>query len=439
MASLAAHAVSSSAGAATHAHGGKPSLKAAGGDSFADLLAAADDAAAEDQTRLSAVAPGGQPAQPVADTQNDGDSDDIADVAPDVMATLPQTPITPQGRTADSSTDKADTKAEDARPAANDNDDAQQQAPLLPLPPQPVAPQAVAPKLQAQTPSQDQTVAPPAAGSPGAAPLQAAASQAADADQGADETAQAGAAAKNAPAPAGKKSDFKTALDQVKPAAAKTVAAKPAATDGAPVRDADARSDAAGDAGKAQQQADAVPAPAADHDAIQPNSPAVAAPQQPATSAGHATSAQPAAAPAAHAAPNLPHLAVEIAARSQSGAKQFDIRLDPPELGRVDVRLSIDASGKAEAHLTADQPQTLDLLQKDAPALTRALREAGLDVSQDGLNFSLRQQQQQAGQDQPQFQSGRTLRASFATPSNETATGAAATSGRALGLLDIRV
>ena len=58
----------------------------------------------------------------------------------------------------------------------------------------------------------------------------------------------------------------------------------------------------------------------------------------------------------------------------------------------MEVRLSIDATGKASAHLSADQPQTLNLLQKDAPALTRALREAGLDVSQDGLNFSLRQQ-----------------------------------------------
>ena len=94
----------------------------------------------------------------------------------------------------------------------------------------------------------------------------------------------------------------------------------------------------------------------------------------------------------AQPASNLPALAAEIVAKSQSGAKQFDIRLDPPELGRVDVRLSIDSTGKASAHLTADQPQTLTLLQNDAPALTRALREAGLDVSQDGLNFSLRQQ-----------------------------------------------
>jgi flagellar hook-length control protein FliK len=103
--------------------------------------------------------------------------------------------------------------------------------------------------------------------------------------------------------------------------------------------------------------------------------------------------------------PNVGAMAVEIAARSQAGAKQFDIRLDPPELGRVEVRLSIDATGKAQAHMTADQPQTLSLLQKDAPNLTRALRDAGLDVSQSGLNFSLKGQDHQSndgGKFQPQ-------------------------------------
>lgn len=90
-------------------------------------------------------------------------------------------------------------------------------------------------------------------------------------------------------------------------------------------------------------------------------------------------------------------LAVAIAAKSQSGTKQFDIRLDPPELGRVEVRLSIDSTGKAQASLSADQPRTLDLLKTDAPTLTRALRDAGLNVAQNGLNFSLRGQDRQNG------------------------------------------
>jgi len=98
--------------------------------------------------------------------------------------------------------------------------------------------------------------------------------------------------------------------------------------------------------------------------------------------------------------PDLNGFAVNIAARSLSGARQFEIRLDPPELGRVDIRLSIDASGKAVAHMATDQPQTLDLLRNDAPALTQALRDAGLDVSQNGLNFSLRGQDRQSGDNQ---------------------------------------
>jgi flagellar hook-length control protein FliK len=143
----------------------------------------------------------------------------------------------------------------------------------------------------------------------------------------------------------------------------------------------------------------------------------------------------------AHASPDLPALAVEIAAKSQSGAKQFDIRLDPPELGRVEVRLSIDASGKASAHLCADQPQTLSLLQKDAPILTRALRDAGLDVSQDGLNFSLRQQGENlngSAGNNARRGSSRSLPL-VATASIEATGGSAAYRGLANGRLDIRV
>lgn len=137
--------------------------------------------------------------------------------------------------------------------------------------------------------------------------------------------------------------------------------------------------------------------------------------------------------------PNMPALAVEIAAKSLGGAKQFDIRLDPPELGRVEVRLSIDATGKASAHLSADQPQTLDLLQKDAPSLTRALRDAGLDVSQNGLNFSLRQQSGDSGAGQGQnFGNGRAFTLS-ATSSIDASQASAAYSAPANGRLDIRV
>jgi flagellar hook-length control protein FliK len=88
-------------------------------------------------------------------------------------------------------------------------------------------------------------------------------------------------------------------------------------------------------------------------------------------------------------------LGLEIATKSIDGVRHFDIRLDPPELGRVQVHLSVDDSGRAQASLVVDKPQTLELLQRDAQSLNRALGDAGLDLSNNGLNFSLREQYRQ--------------------------------------------
>jgi chemotaxis protein MotD len=85
-------------------------------------------------------------------------------------------------------------------------------------------------------------------------------------------------------------------------------------------------------------------------------------------------------------------LAVAIAARSQGGTNQFDIRLDPPELGRIEVRLGVDGNGQVTSHVTADRPDTLQLLQSQQPQLERALEQAGLKTAENGMQFSLRDQ-----------------------------------------------
>jgi flagellar hook-length control protein FliK len=85
-------------------------------------------------------------------------------------------------------------------------------------------------------------------------------------------------------------------------------------------------------------------------------------------------------------------LAVEIAAQAQSGKHRFEIRLDPPELGRVDVRLEIDGEGHVKSRLVVERTETLDLLRRDAPQLERALQQAGLKTSDNALEFSLRHQ-----------------------------------------------
>ena len=88
----------------------------------------------------------------------------------------------------------------------------------------------------------------------------------------------------------------------------------------------------------------------------------------------------------------LSGLAVEIATQARAGNSRFEIRLDPPELGRVDVKMHVDNSGTVNARLTVDRAETLDLFQRDRQALERALSQAGLDSGKTNLEFSLRQQ-----------------------------------------------
>lgn len=81
---------------------------------------------------------------------------------------------------------------------------------------------------------------------------------------------------------------------------------------------------------------------------------------------------------------------IEIGLRAMSGSKQFDIRLDPDELGRVDVNLSISDKGEVSARLVVDRVETLHLLQRDARTLERAFEQAGLKPSDGGVDISLR-------------------------------------------------
>ena len=88
---------------------------------------------------------------------------------------------------------------------------------------------------------------------------------------------------------------------------------------------------------------------------------------------------------------NLPQVAFEVVRQFEAGNTRFQIRLDPPELGRIDVKLDVDKSGTVNARLTVERPETLDLMQRDQRALQQALQQAGLDASRTNLEFSLRQ------------------------------------------------
>jgi flagellar hook-length control protein FliK len=87
----------------------------------------------------------------------------------------------------------------------------------------------------------------------------------------------------------------------------------------------------------------------------------------------------------------LSDLAVEISNQAHAGKNHFEIRLDPPELGRIDVKLDVDGDGNVSTRLVVDRSDTLDLLKRDASTLERALQQAGLKTGDHGLDFSLRQ------------------------------------------------
>ncbi len=88
---------------------------------------------------------------------------------------------------------------------------------------------------------------------------------------------------------------------------------------------------------------------------------------------------------------------IEIGLRALAGARQFDIRLDPGELGRVDVNLSISDEGEINARLVVDRVETLHLLQRDARTLERAFEQAGLKPSDGGVEITLRDTSYQPG------------------------------------------
>ena len=127
--------------------------------------------------------------------------------------------------------------------------------------------------------------------------------------------------------------------------------------------------------------------------------------------AGLAVPAQSAADDAAPTAPTnqasqpeepapLDQLKVQIDKGIKSGNDTINVQLRPDDLGRVEIKLEVQ-NGDVKATVTADKPETLQLLKNDAPVLQQALHDAGLNADSTALSFQLRgeqQQQRQTGQ-----------------------------------------
>ena len=135
----------------------------------------------------------------------------------------------------------------------------------------------------------------------------------------------------------------------------------------------------------------------------------------------------------------LGNIAVHIAAQAKAGNQRFTIRLDPPELGRIDIRLEIGRDGQALTHLAVEKPETLDLLRQDSRSLERALNSAGLDSRDGALSFSLREEKQDANKDSDQDQDGGALADDNTIDENENDEAAIERTLNVASGLDIRI
>ncbi|MBY0509770.1 MAG: flagellar hook-length control protein FliK [Rhodospirillaceae bacterium] len=86
----------------------------------------------------------------------------------------------------------------------------------------------------------------------------------------------------------------------------------------------------------------------------------------------------------------IDQIKVNITRAAKAGLSNVTIQLKPIELGRIDVKLEMSEDHKVRVTVTADNKDTLALLQNDSRTLERTLNDAGLRTDANNLHFSLR-------------------------------------------------
>lgn len=103
----------------------------------------------------------------------------------------------------------------------------------------------------------------------------------------------------------------------------------------------------------------------------------------------------------------MDQVAVQITKQAKDGHDTIKVQLKPVELGSIEVKLDIAQDGRVTGVVTADNKDTLAMLQKDSRGLEKALEDAGLKADGGSLSFSLREGNQQANEGNTQGRSRR--------------------------------
>ena len=83
-------------------------------------------------------------------------------------------------------------------------------------------------------------------------------------------------------------------------------------------------------------------------------------------------------------------IAAQILRKLEGRSTRFEIALRPAELGRVDVKLDIDAEGRLNARLAFDNPAAATDLRGRVDDLRRQLEAAGFQLADDAFEFAER-------------------------------------------------
>ena len=90
------------------------------------------------------------------------------------------------------------------------------------------------------------------------------------------------------------------------------------------------------------------------------------------------------------AQPAVQQIAVQISRAAEAGQDRLTVNLKPAELGNVTIKLEVGHDHRIIAVIQAERPETLELLQRDARSLERAMADAGLNTDSGSLNFGLK-------------------------------------------------
>ena len=84
------------------------------------------------------------------------------------------------------------------------------------------------------------------------------------------------------------------------------------------------------------------------------------------------------------------------------GVDTIRIELNPIELGSIKVSLEVAADNSTQVVVTAERQETLDMLQRDAKGLAKALEDAGLQADAGSLQFNMSGDGRSGGEAQAQ-------------------------------------